>query len=118
VVVIAPAPNLGMASRDEPLRDAVTRLRKRGVRVRWAAVDPVLGLEAPKGAEVVTTAIEVEMGIARRAALAKLSATIGVRLVEARSLAARHPSRRYEDVAEARPDAPREALGAAGDGAE
>ena len=94
VVVIAPAPpNPG-----DDLRDAVTRVRKRGIKLRWAVVDPSFGLDAPQGAEVVSRAIEVDVALATRAAIAGLHA-IGVRLVEPRSLS-RKAAKRYEAIAE------------------
>jgi uncharacterized protein (DUF58 family) len=95
VVVIAPAPPVA----GDELRDAITRIRKRGVKVRWALVDPILGLETPKGGEVVAKAIEVELALAAKAAHANL-AMVGARVVEARSLAPRHPSHRYDDIKE------------------
>ena len=95
VVVIAPA---GPKPGDE-LRDAVLRVRKRGARVRWAVVDPMLGVEAPPGGELVGTAIEVELALGRTQAIAALAA-IGLRVVEARTLSARKPTHRYEDIAE------------------
>ncbi len=95
VVVIAPAPPVA----GDELRDAVTRVRKRGVKVRWATVDPTHGLDAPEGGELVTRAIEVERAIAMKEATTQLTA-IGVRLVEARSLVKKHPAHRYEDVHE------------------
>ena len=95
VVVVAAAPT----SANDDLRDAVTRIRKRGVKVRWAVVDPSFGLEAPTGGEAVRTAIEIELGIGKRSAVQRLR-DIGVRVVEARSLVARHPSRRLDDIVE------------------
>ena len=97
VVVIAPAPALAT----DDLRDAVTRVRKRGVKVRWATVDPILGLEAPPEGDVVAKAIEVEMALAARVATEGLH-SIGVRIVEARSLTKRHPAHRYDDIREDR----------------
>jgi uncharacterized protein (DUF58 family) len=95
VVVVGPAPR----AQHEDLREAVSRIRRSGVRVRWAAVDPALGLSAPAGGEIVREAVAVELGAARKTAITQLAA-IGVRVVEPRSLVARHPSHRYEDVAE------------------
>jgi uncharacterized protein (DUF58 family) len=97
VVVIAAAPT----SVSDELRDAVGRIRKRGVKVRWAVVDPSLGLESPPGGEAVRNAVEIELGIAKRAAVSRLSG-IGARVIEARSLTPRHPAHRYEDIAETR----------------
>ncbi len=97
VVVLAPPP----AATHEDLREAVTRVRRLGVRVRWAAVDAAIGLEAPAGGEVLRDALYVELGAARRAAVAQL-ASMGVRVLEPRTLVARHPAHRYDDVAEAR----------------
>ena len=96
-MVIAPAPSLAT----DDLRDAVTRVRKRGVKVRWAVVDPILGLEAPPEGDVVGKAIEVELALAARGAIDGLHA-IGVRIVEARSLTKRHPAHRYDDIKEDR----------------
>ena len=108
VVVIAPAP----ARPPDELRDAVTRVRKRGVRVRWAAVDPGLGLETPEGGGgAVRDALEVELALSRKAAVRALLA-IGVRVVEARSLFARRPRRPLEDS-----PSPSHAPGQAGGGA-
>ena len=97
VVVVAPAP----PSTGDDLKDGVTRLRKRGIKVRWAVVDPMLGLEAPREASVIEKAIEVELALAARGAIANLHG-MGVRVVEPRTLVVRHPSHRYDDVAEPR----------------
>jgi len=98
VVVVAAAPTQVSTE----LREAATMLRKKGVRVRWAAVDPRLGLDAPLGGEAVRDAVEIEVGNARKAALTNLTAA-GIRVLDARSLVIKHPQRRLpeqEDAAE------------------
>lgn len=98
VVVVAPAP----PSVPNELREAVTIIRKKGIRVRWAPVDPRFGLAAPRGGEPVRDAVDIELGVARKQAISGLLA-MGVRVLEARTLLARRPEHRYVDVAEARP---------------
>jgi hypothetical protein len=95
LVIVAAAPT----QVPNELKEAIAMMRKKGVRVRWAAVDPRLGLDAPQGGEAVRAAIEIEVGAARKAALSQLAAA-GVRVLDARTLALRGP-RRLEEVAEA-----------------
>lgn len=100
VVVVAPTP----ASVPAELRDAVTLLRRRGLRVRWAAVDPRIGLEpAPHGLEV-HDALELELREARKKANAALARETGARVLEPYTLGPRAPHR-YADVAEPTPSA-------------
>ncbi|MGZ3419437.1 MAG: DUF58 domain-containing protein [Polyangiales bacterium] len=94
VVVIAPAP----PTVPPELKEATAAIRKRGVRVRWAPVDPRLGLVAPSGGDAVRDAVEIEIGNARKQALSALHG-IGVRVVDARTLASR-THRREEPVPE------------------
>jgi uncharacterized protein (DUF58 family) len=94
LIVVAAAP----AQVSNELRDAVALMRKKGVRVRWAAVDPRLGLDAPKGAEAIRDAVEIEVGTTRRAAVSQLMAA-GIRVIDARTLVVRAP-RRLEEVVE------------------
>lgn len=102
VVVVAAAP----ASVPDDLREAATAVRKKGIRVRWAVVDPRLGLTAPRGGEPIRDAVEVELGVAKRAAVSSLAAA-GFRVLEARTLTPRH-DKRYAEIAEPRPGAPAE----------
>lgn len=95
LVVVAPAPR----ALHEDLRESIARVRRGGVRLRWAVVDPALGLTAPEGGEIVREAVAVELGAAARRANAQL-VTMGARVLEPRTLVARHPSHRYADVAE------------------
>ncbi|MBI2389162.1 MAG: DUF58 domain-containing protein [Deltaproteobacteria bacterium] len=92
VVVVAAAPTQVSAE----LREAATMLRKKGVRVRWAAVDPRLGLDAPPGGEPVRDAVEIEIGVARKKALSLLAGA-GVRVLDAWSLVIKHPQRRLPE---------------------
>lgn len=94
LVVIAAAPT----QIPSELKDAIGMMRKKGVRVRWAPVDPRFGLDAPPGGDAVRAAVEIEVGASRRAALTLLAAA-GVRVVDARTLVVRAP-RRLEDVVE------------------
>jgi uncharacterized protein (DUF58 family) len=84
VVVIAPAPKTVATD----LRDAVAAIRGRGVRVRWAPVDPRLGIAAPRGAEAVRDAVAIELDLSRKKAASALTA-VGIRVIEARTLTAR-----------------------------
>jgi len=95
VVVVAPTPTSVPAE----LRDAVALVRRRGVRVRWAAVDARIGLEPTAHGTAVHDALEIELREARKRSNANLARETGARVLEPYTLGPRAPHR-YEDVAE------------------
>jgi uncharacterized protein (DUF58 family) len=95
VVVIARAP----AVVSDELREASARLRKKGLRPRWATVDPRVGLAAEGGLSALGDALDLELGMLRRRGNVAL-ASAGFRVLSAQRLNVARPSHRYEDVAE------------------